>query len=189
MIVGFCIICTYRECQCFSIVGRIIYRKHFKHKLRKEGIDLSTFDFLIIARATENFAESNKLGEGGFGPVYKVIWKTNKRFLFCLLKIFLKVVDVGLQGRLKNGQEFAVKRLSKKSGQGLEEFKNEVVLIAKLQHRNLVKLIGCCIEGNERMLIYEYMPNKSLDNFIFRTRLYKLYYDISLSLPFLIYSL
>lgn len=82
MIVGFCIICTYRECQCFSIVGRIIYRKHFKHKLRKEGIDLSTFDFLIIARATENFAESNKLGEGGFGPVYKVIWKTNYRCLF-----------------------------------------------------------------------------------------------------------
>ncbi|KAG4980575.1 hypothetical protein JHK82_033817 [Glycine max] len=134
-------------CVCMILIlkkqglARIIDRNHFKHKLRKEDDDLSTFDFAIIARATGNFAKSNKLGEGGFGPVYKA--------------------------RLLDGQEFAVKRLSNKSGQGLEEFKNEVMLIAKLQHRNLVKLIGCSIEGKERMLIYEYMPNKSLDYFIF----------------------
>ncbi|KAH9651433.1 G-type lectin S-receptor-like serine/threonine-protein kinase [Citrus sinensis] len=92
-------------------------------------------------KATDNFSEENKLGEGGFGPVYK--------------------------GKLLNGEEVAVKRLSSKSGQGLEEFKNEMMLIAKLQHRNLVRLFGCCIEQGEKISIYEYMANKSLDFFIF----------------------
>ncbi|KDO74334.1 hypothetical protein CISIN_1g003832mg [Citrus sinensis] len=107
----------------------------------KEDMELWEFDFASIAKATDNFASYNKLGEGGFGPVYK--------------------------GTLVEGQEIAVKRLSKGSGQGMEEFKNEVTLIARLQHRNLVKLLGCCIQADESMLIYEYMPNKSLDFFIF----------------------
>ncbi|XP_028791523.1 cysteine-rich receptor-like protein kinase 19 [Neltuma alba] len=98
-------------------------------------------DFETIRAATNDFSEANKLGQGGFGPVYL--------------------------GRLYNGQEIAVKRLSRDSGQGEMEFKNEVLLVAKLQHRNLVRLLGFCLEKEEKLLIYEFVPNKSLDCCIF----------------------
>ncbi|XP_019152407.1 PREDICTED: uncharacterized protein LOC109149199 [Ipomoea nil] len=117
------------------------YKTKKKEKNLKQELELPVFDWSTISRATNNFSETNKLGEGGFGAVYK--------------------------GTLDGGEEIAVKRLSKNSAQGLEEFMNEVICIAKLQHRNLVKLLGCCIRGEEKMLIYEYMPNKSLDFFIF----------------------
>uniref|UniRef100_A0A803NE47 Uncharacterized protein n=1 Tax=Chenopodium quinoa TaxID=63459 RepID=A0A803NE47_CHEQI len=99
------------------------------------------FDLRTLEAATNNFSDDHKLGQGGFGSVYK--------------------------GTLENGQEIAVKRLSKISSQGAEEFKNEVVLIANLQHRNLVKLLGFCLAGEEKLLVFEYVPNKSLNYFLF----------------------
>ncbi|KAI7729975.1 hypothetical protein M8C21_008139, partial [Ambrosia artemisiifolia] len=108
---------------------------------QEEDMEQPLFSFSTIANATTNFSPDNKLGEGGFGPVYK--------------------------GMLEEGHEIAVKRLSNNSSQGHNEFKNEVICNSKLQHRNLVKILGCCIEGDEKLLVYEYMPNKSLDLFIF----------------------
>ncbi|EEC68332.1 hypothetical protein OsI_36434 [Oryza sativa Indica Group] len=100
------------------------------------NIDLST-----LRTATNNFDERNKLGEGGFGVVYK--------------------------GALPDGQQIAVKRLSNCSRQGINELKNELVLVSKLQHKNLVRLVGVCVENQEKLLVYEYMPNRSLDTILF----------------------
>uniref|UniRef100_A0A0A9DM30 Receptor-like serine/threonine-protein kinase n=1 Tax=Arundo donax TaxID=35708 RepID=A0A0A9DM30_ARUDO len=115
--------------------------RRYEGSSHDDDLELPIFDLGTIAAATDGFSINNKLGEGGFGPVYK--------------------------GKLEDGQEIAVKTLSKTSVQGLDEFKNEVLLIAKLQHRNLVRLLGCSISGEERILVYEYMANKSLDYFLF----------------------
>ncbi|CAL5390599.1 unnamed protein product [Camellia sinensis] len=147
----------------------------YTNKTQKEDLELPLFDFTVIADSTNNFSINNKLGEGGFGPVYKNIafilmigspLLEKKNCIPKLTKSFNTDPTI-LKGTLEGGQEIAVKRLSKNSSQGLDEFKNEVICITKLQHRNLVKLLGCCIQGEETMLIYEYMPNKSLDYFIF----------------------
>ncbi|KAM3747195.1 hypothetical protein ACB098_05G017800 [Castanea mollissima] len=106
-----------------------------------QSVESLQYDLSTIRAATNNFSDANKLGKGGFGIVYK--------------------------GNLLNGQEIAVKRLSINSQQGDFEFKNEVLLVAKLQHRNLVRLLGFCLEGKERLLIYEFVPNRSLDYNIF----------------------
>ncbi|XP_010422278.1 PREDICTED: cysteine-rich receptor-like protein kinase 40 isoform X2 [Camelina sativa] len=106
-----------------------------------DGQFMLRFDLRMILMATNDFSSENTIGQGGFGTVYK--------------------------GTFPNGQEVAAKRLKKGSGQGDMEFKNEVSLLTRLQHKNLVKLLGFCNEGDEVILVYEFVPNSSLDNFIF----------------------
>ncbi|XP_004301473.1 PREDICTED: G-type lectin S-receptor-like serine/threonine-protein kinase At1g61390-like [Fragaria vesca subsp. vesca] len=119
-----------------------IYRDDLREYLGKHDLsELKIYNFDSILIATNSFSITNKLGQGGFGPVYK--------------------------GILPEGKEIAVKRLSSSSGQGVEEFKNEMLLISNLQHKNLVRIMGCCIEEDEKLLVYEFMPNKSLDAFLF----------------------
>ncbi|KAK9121961.1 hypothetical protein Syun_019578 [Stephania yunnanensis] len=100
-----------------------------------------TFSYEELRSATEDFKSGNKLGEGGFGPVYK--------------------------GSLSDGRVVAVKQLSVTSRQGKSQFVAEIATISAVQHRNLVKLYGCCIEGDKRLLVYEYLENKSLDQALF----------------------
>ncbi|CAN4087569.1 unnamed protein product [Withania somnifera] len=156
VILSFSIVCVVVFLSWFMMSrrrGKIWFRSKRNHKLDGKKIcldeniingdleELPIFKFEELAISTNQFHENNKLGQGGFGPVYK--------------------------GVLANGEEIAVKRLSTASGQGMEEFMNELLLISRVQHRNLVRLFGCCIEKQEKMLIYEYLPNKSLDVFLF----------------------
>ncbi|XP_010244450.1 PREDICTED: probable LRR receptor-like serine/threonine-protein kinase At1g56140 isoform X3 [Nelumbo nucifera] len=105
----------------------------------------NTFSYTELKNATHDFDPKNKLGEGGFGPVYK--------------------------GVLLDGRLVAVKQLSVASHQGRSQFVTEVATLSAVQQRNLVKLYGCCIEGNNCLLVYEYLENKSLDQALFRNTL------------------
>lgn len=144
-----------KEEQTTSLGGHLVMTHLYESEMRirdfmgsgmfgeddRKAIEVPVFDLETILNATDNFSEANKIGRGGFGTVYK--------------------------GLFPGGLEIAIKRLSQGSAQGLDEFKNEAILIAKLQHRNLVRLLGYCVAGDEKILVYEYMPNKSLDFFIF----------------------
>ncbi|XVF25583.1 hypothetical protein REPUB_Repub13aG0224500 [Reevesia pubescens] len=127
--------------------GILWWRYYFKAKNRIQkdlkGLDVQTVSFTLkqIKVATNNFDSVNKIGEGGFGPVYK--------------------------GQLADGTVIAVKQLSSKSSQGNREFMNEIGMISCLQHPNLVKLYGCCIEGDQLLLVYEYLENNSLSRALF----------------------
>ncbi|KAJ8761837.1 hypothetical protein K2173_005409 [Erythroxylum novogranatense] len=133
-------------CLVFFIIG-VIWWRFFSQKNTRErdlkGLSLQTGSFTLrqLKAATRNFDPANKIGEGGFGSVYK--------------------------GELSDGTIIAVKKLSPKSGQGNREFVTEIGLISGLQHPNLVKLYGCCIEGNHLLLVYEYMENNSLARSLF----------------------
>ncbi|KAM0952314.1 putative protein kinase RLK-Pelle-DLSV family [Dioscorea sansibarensis] len=124
-----------------------VEREDVTDPVQIKSLDSVQFDLSTLKDATANFSSENKLGEGGFGAVYKA-----KHFQF---------------GTLLDGREIAVKRLSSGSAQGIGELKSELLLVAKLQHRNLVQLLGVCLEEQEKMLIYEYVPNRSLDTILF----------------------
>ncbi|XP_028080358.1 probable LRR receptor-like serine/threonine-protein kinase At1g07650 isoform X1 [Camellia sinensis] len=138
---------TFSLCLVFTILFTFWRRGHSKSITSREqelrGLDLQTglFTFRQIKVATNNFDDNNKIGEGGFGSVYK--------------------------GILLDGTIIAVKQLSSKSTQGNREFVNEIGMISGLQHPNLVRLYGCCIEGNQLLLVYEYMENNSLARALF----------------------
>ncbi|KAL7592956.1 hypothetical protein Lser_V15G32444 [Lactuca serriola] len=139
-------------CLVLLLVLIILWRrKSFKGRNRAndkdfEGMSMKTisFSYKQLKSATNNFSPSNKIGEGGFGPVYK--------------------------GTLGDGTVIAVKQLSAQSRQGNREFLNEIGVISCLQHPNLVKLHGCCIEEDQLLLVYEYMENNSLANALFESK-------------------
>ncbi|KAI9128306.1 hypothetical protein K1719_001299 [Acacia pycnantha] len=130
----------------FGQRAETVFQNHQNFGIRNDKIseDLPYFDLETLCAATKNFSDSNKLGQGGFGPVYK--------------------------GVLGDGQEVAIKRLLTGSEQGSEEFINEVLLILKLQHKNLVRLLGFCLDAEEMLLVYELLPNGSLDAVLFDPR-------------------
>ncbi|KAK1439659.1 hypothetical protein QVD17_05479 [Tagetes erecta] len=144
-------------CLIILILGGLWWYGYLKRRdtteIELNGLELNTGSFTLrqIKTATNNFDIANKIGEGGFGPVYK--------------------------GVLPDGTLIAVKQLSSKSKQGNREFLNELGVISALQHPHLVKLHGCCIEGNQLLLAYEYMENNSLARALFGPKKWQLELD------------
>nr|AID21648.1 SRKp [Arabidopsis lyrata]QES86432.1 S-locus related glycoprotein [synthetic construct] len=129
-----------REIAQYTECGQRVGRQNLL-ETDEDDLKLPLMEYDVVAMATDDFAITNKLGEGGFGTVYK--------------------------GRLIDGEEIAVKKLSDVSTQGTNEFRTEMILIAKLQHINLVRLLGCFADADDKILVYEYLENLSLDYYIF----------------------
>ncbi|XP_047335960.1 probable LRR receptor-like serine/threonine-protein kinase At1g56140 [Impatiens glandulifera] len=129
----------------FALYFYIQRKKRLQNIDDEEFLGMETKPFMFsyseLRAATEDFSSMNKLGEGGFGPVFK--------------------------GTLSDGRVVAAKQLSVASHQGKKQFVAEIATISAVQHRNLVKLYGCCLEGEKRLLVYEFLENKSLDQALF----------------------
>lgn len=139
---------------CFSFLfskrGHSSRRKTFEADDEVPGIhNVGIYTYKELGHATNDFSPANKIGEGGFGSVYK--------------------------GKLKDGRIAAIKVLSAESRQGVKEFLTEIRVISDIMHENLVKLYGCCVEGNHRILVYNYLENNSLAQTLLGKFLYSLF--------------
>lgn len=147
MHVSFLILSTFKKRESWLSpmipLRALCHAENFHLRQISIGVDKSSLNFKYetLEKATNNFDVSRKIGQGGAGSVYK--------------------------GTLSNGQTVAVKRLVYNTRQWVDEFFNEVNLVSGIHHKNLVKLLGCSIEGPESLLVYEYVANKSLDHYIF----------------------
>ncbi|KAL6324468.1 hypothetical protein AAG906_013280 [Vitis piasezkii] len=142
IVVGLCVVIQWRK-RDKGVKGSSGIEAKDCEEILSEDVGMGSFiyDLGVLVSATDGFSLENRIGTGGFGSVYK--------------------------GILANGEEIAVKKLAPGSTHGSKGFSNEVRLLLKLQHRNLIQLFGCCVEGEHRMLVYEYLHNKSLDYFLF----------------------
>lgn len=127
------------------------------------------FKYSTLEKATGSFDEVNKLGQGGFGTVYKVVFPLMSTLLWHLVSMLRSAIYLSsrLQGVLPDGREIAVKRLFFNNRHRAADFYNEVNIISSVEHKNLVRLLGCSCSGPESLLVYEFLSNMSLDRFIF----------------------
>lgn len=126
------------------------------------------FSMETLIAATENFRDENKIEEGGFGPVYKVtgirLQNVRCRNVGCRIKTIFKLINTL---NLSRYYSRAVKSLYSQSMQGKKEFLSEIKLVGEIRHRNLVDILGSCLKESERLLVYEYLANKNLDETLF----------------------